>query len=158
MSALGRLDPHFDVIVASSFLHHVPDYLAFVRRATQVMSPHGVFFSFQDPLRYAGLPVSTLVFARMAYAAWRVRQPDVLGGLSRRARRARGISVESCPEDWIEYHATRGGVDADAVVAVLQDEGFQPRVTKYFSTQSGVFQRLGERLGLETTFAVLAVR
>jgi SAM-dependent methyltransferase len=157
MNALDRLDPNFDAVVASSFLHHVPDYLALVRRATQMMS-HGVFFSFQDPLRYASLPRSTLVLARLAYAVWRVRQPDVLGGLGRRARRARGITLEDCREDWIEYHATREGVDADAVVAVLEDEGLQPRVTRYFSTQSRFFQRLGERLGLETTFAIIAVR
>jgi SAM-dependent methyltransferase len=158
MNGLERLAPSYDVIVASSFLHHLPDYLGFVRRAASLASPHGVFLSFQDPLRYDRLPRSTLLFSRLAYAAWRFRQQDVIGGLQRRARRARGVYLETCAEDWIEYHATRGGVDADAVIAVLKDEGLRPRVVYYFSTQSGLFQWLGERLGLETTFAILAPR
>jgi SAM-dependent methyltransferase len=49
--ALERYD-RYDVVVANSFLHHVPDYLALIRRALTHIEAKGQYFSFQDPLRY----------------------------------------------------------------------------------------------------------
>jgi SAM-dependent methyltransferase len=148
----------FELVAAISFLHHVPDYLGFVENVTPLVAEGGVFFSFQDPLLYARLPAATRAFATAAYAAWRVRQGDVFGGLWRRARRARGNWDETCAQDVIEYHATRGGVDEDALVATLAVQGFAPRMTRYFSTQSRLFQPIGRRLGYETAFGVVAPR
>ena len=81
-----------------------------------------------------------------------------MGGLARRARRARGVWDETCSLDVIEYHATRGGVDAEAICDLLSSLGFAPRVIRYFSTQSSAFQRLGTALGMTNTFAIIAPR
>ncbi len=153
-----RSNDRYDVVAAVSFLHHVPDYIAFVRDAALLVAPGGAFFSFQDPLLHARLPRATHAFQRAAYAAWRLRKGDVAGGLRRRARRAWGIWDETCAQDVIEYHATRFGVDEASVCEVLRDAGFEPQLTRYFSTQSTFFQRLGSALGLENTFGITAVR
>ena len=41
----------YDVVVANSFLHHVPDYLGLIAETLALLNPGGQFFSFQDPLR-----------------------------------------------------------------------------------------------------------
>ena len=50
--ALAAMRDEYDIVVASSFLHHVPDYLGLLSRAVARLSPHGQFLSFQDPMRY----------------------------------------------------------------------------------------------------------
>jgi SAM-dependent methyltransferase len=148
----------FDVVSATSFLHHVPRYLDFLEEASQLVGPRGAFGSFQDPLRYEGRGRATRAYVRLAYAAWRLSQEDVLGGLRRRLRRSVSGFDEASEADALEYHAQRGGVDEDAVAALLREQGFEVDLERYFSTQSPLFQAVGERLGLESSFAVRAVR
>ena len=54
--ALASLPADFDVVVASSFLHHVPDYLGFLDLAIGRARSRAVFLSFQDPLLYDRCP------------------------------------------------------------------------------------------------------
>jgi len=155
---VARRTRRFDIVVASSFLHHVPDYIALISDAVGLMEPRGQFFSFQDPMRYDGLGRFGSAFSRVAYLSWRVRRGDVLAGLLRRLRRSRGVYLADSVHDNTEYHVTRNGVDQHAIAAHLQRMGFECRVVRYFNTQSAAFQRLGEALGVENTFAVLARR
>src|SRR5690349_12248543 len=50
LDRLAKEPGRFDVICASSFLHHIPDYFELFRRAIPLLSRHGVIFTFQDPL------------------------------------------------------------------------------------------------------------
>ena len=146
----------FDVVSATSFLHHVPDFLGVLREVLPLVAAGGALGTFQDPLRYAGLGRPTRLFAQGAYAVWRLQEGDRLGGLRRRIRRrVRGFD-EANEEDAVEYHAQRGGVDQEAVAALLARNGFDVQVDSYFSTQSPFFQALGQRFGLATSFAVIA--
>lgn len=79
----------YDVVVANSFSHHIPDYLEFVRQIVRLLSPRGQFFSFQDPLQYDSLGRFVTLFNNVAYACWRIGKGDVIAGLRRRFRRAR---------------------------------------------------------------------
>ncbi len=148
----------WDIVVATSFLHHVPDYLALVRRLTPLLAPGGELFTFQDPLRYDSLAPPTRAFSAATYGVWRLAQGDVVRGLGRRVRRTWGIYLDDSVHDNSEYHVTRGGVDHGALVSQLSDAGFDVEVVPYFSTQTPLFQWVGERLGLENTFALLARR
>jgi SAM-dependent methyltransferase len=154
----SRREERWGLGVANSFLHHVPDYLDLVRRVTGVLRPGGVFLSFQDPLRYATLPAGTRAFAGAGYLAWRLGRGDLLGGAARRLRRTVGVYRDDGPEDRAEYHVIRGGVDQDALVDLLGSAGYEVEVVRYFSSQGAAWQRLGERLRLENTFALLARR
>lgn len=156
--ALASLPADYDVVVASSFLHHVPDYLGFLDRALGRARPRAVFVSFQDPLLYASLPRPTRTYAALSYDAWRLMQGDVLAGIGRRLRRRRGVYLDTVVEDVIEYHATREGVDHEAVLARITAHGFEPRLVRYFSTQARPCHALGRALRLENTFAVIATR
>ncbi len=146
----------FGLIVALSFLHHIPDYLALIREAHVLLQDRGLFFSFQDPLRYDTLDSFTRSFGFMAYYSWRTLQGDLVAGAQRRLRRSRGIYHEESPEDNAEYHVIRGGVDQDAIAALFAGLGCRCEIVRYFSTQSGLWQTLGARMGLKNTFAVLA--
>ena len=151
--AAGR---RFDLVVALSFLHHIPDYLEVIRNACALLTRRGTFFSFQDPLKYDRLDPFVRSFGFVAYYSWRVLQGDVVGGAKRRLRRTRGIYLAQSPEDNVEYHVIRGGVDQQAIVALFQSLDFQCEIVPYFSTQSRFWQALGSKLGLKNTFAVLA--
>lgn len=157
-AVLEEEGPSYDVVMATSFLHHIPDYLGLVAGAVRRLTRQGQFFFFQDPLRYDSLPRPTLAFSQGVYYMWRLWQPDRLGGLKRWLRRQRGVYLPHCVEDNVEYHGIRNGVDQEALTALLRGQGFDCRLVRYFSTQSALFQALGSRLGLENTFALIARR
>jgi SAM-dependent methyltransferase len=154
-AVVERLEPGYDALVASSFLHHVPDYAALLRSALRLLRPRAHVLLFQDPSRKLGR--GTRWFSTVAYLTWRTGRGDIAGGAHRRLRRMRGIWLDA-PEDEVEYHALRGGLDEDAVCDVLREADFECEVVRYFSTQSTAFQRLGTALGLANTFAVSARR
>lgn len=148
----------YDIIVANSFLHHIPDYVGMITEAIDLLTPWGQFFSFQDPLRYDSVGKPTMIFSTLAYFSWRVFKGDVVGGVRRRLRRSRGIYLEDSIHDNAEYHVTRNGVDQDEIYRLFEDHGFDCDIVRYFSTQSRLFQPIGSALGLKNTFSVIARR
>jgi SAM-dependent methyltransferase len=156
--ALREKREKYDIVVANSFLHHVPDYLGLIKEAATVLSPHGQFFSFQDPLRYDSVGKATMMFSTLAYISWRIFKGDVLNGIRRRIRRSHGNYLQDSVPDNTEYHITRNGVDQDAIGRLLQEMGFVCNIVPYFSTQSRVFQPIGALCGVTNTFAVVAQR
>ncbi|MCP4706149.1 MAG: methyltransferase [candidate division Zixibacteria bacterium] len=153
---LQNKNDKYDIIVANSFLHHIPDYLGMIKDAASILNPNGQFFSFQDPLRYDSLGKVTSLFSLMALLSWRIFKGDLIGGIKRRIRRSRGIYLEDSFHDNAEYHVTRNGVDQDGIAKLLKSLNFDCNIVSYFSTQSSLFQPIGERLGVKNTFAVIA--
>jgi SAM-dependent methyltransferase len=146
----------FDIIVVNSFLHHIPNYLGLIKEAVTHLSSYGQFFSFQDPLRYDSVGKFTLLFSNLAYFSWRVFKGDVIGGMRRKIRRVFGIYLEDSVHDNAEYHATRSGVDQNALCGLLEELGLESNIVSYFSTQSHIFQPIGTLLGIKNTFAIIA--
>lgn len=146
----------YDIIVVNSFLHHVPDYLGLIQDAAALLNPHGQFFSFQDPLRYDTVSKFTNAFCKLSYFSWRVMKGDVIGGLVRRLRRARGVFIEDSIHDNAEYHIVREGVDQNAIAKLLRQKHFDCEIVSYFSTHSRLFQPIGAALGMKNTFGVIA--
>lgn len=146
----------FDIIVANSFLHHVPDYMGLIRETIAILSPHGQFFSFQDPLSYDTVGKFTKIFSKLAYFSWRVFKGDLIGGLKRQLRRDRGIYLDDSVLDNVEYHVIRNGVNQYAIQKLFNEQGFDCIIVTYFSTQSRLFQAIGTVLGLKNTFSIVA--
>ncbi len=146
----------YDIIVANSFLHHVPDYIGLLNQAIGLLKPNGQFFSFQDPLRYDSLPGFSILFSKFAYFSFRIFQGDLIEGIRRRIRRSRGVYLENSIYDNAEYHVVRNGVDQDAISRIFEDNGIDCTIISYFSTQSPFFQHLGTFFGVKNTFAVVA--
>jgi SAM-dependent methyltransferase len=153
-----RLGKKFDLIISNSFLHHIPDYPQLAREASELLNPKGILFTFQDPLRFSSLGLPVRAFTGAAYFTWRVSRPDVLGGLGRRIRRIFGVYRADSPEDNAEYHVVRDGVNQDLLARTLRDDGLKVEIIRYFSTQSPLWQRLGARMGISNTFAIIAQR
>jgi 2-polyprenyl-3-methyl-5-hydroxy-6-metoxy-1,4-benzoquinol methylase len=148
----------FDLVVATSFLHHIPDYLTLVDAAARVLRPGGVFFTFADPILYERTKPFTYYYVWGSYYLWRLFQPDLLGAAKREYRRRNYGLKDDDAYDSAEYHVTRGGVDERAIVELLTRIGFDCELRTYFGTQSGLLHRIGRALGLRNHFAILAQR
>lgn len=154
--SLKMRDRLYDIIVAHSFLHHIPDYLGMINNLIPLVTEHGQFFSFQDPLRYNSLPRWVKLFSDVSYGSWRLTRGDVWEGLKRHIRRKCGVYLDNSIHDNTEYHVMREGVDQDAIANLFREHKFKCEVVRYFSTQSGAFQAMGDAIGVTNTFAIIA--
>ena len=145
-------------ILYASVLHHIPDYQSAVRLACmRHLREGGMVVSIQDPLWYPTSGRLTRVAARAAYYWWRLGQGGYMRGLGTITRRVRGVFDESNPSDMVEYHVVRRGVNQHALEGQLAPEFESVFLTAYWSTQSSLWQHLGELCGLRNTFALVAV-
>lgn len=151
LAVLG--DDQFSLVLCSSVLHHIPDYLGTVRH---LISRHllvgGTFLSIQDPVLYASVPRATRLFDRFAYLSWRCTQGNYRMGVRTLLRRARGFYDETEASDMVEYHVVRDGVDQSALAAMLSKEFEQIILEMYWSTPAAIWQRAGIRARLRNTF------
>jgi 2-polyprenyl-3-methyl-5-hydroxy-6-metoxy-1,4-benzoquinol methylase len=148
----------FDLVCASSFLHHIPDYVELCRLASRLIRKGGLFFTFQDPLRYDTLARRARVMERIGYFWWRMFQGNYVRGLNTRLRRLFGVYRPNLAEDTAEFHVVRQGVDQIALKRLFESEGFECEIHPYWSTHSRLFQRWGKRLGIVSYFAFVAAR
>jgi SAM-dependent methyltransferase len=153
---LFELPPNFDLVLCVSVLHHIPDYSRFVVRLVGLLRPGGTLASYQDPDSYPRRRRRDAVADRVSYLGWRLTQGDLLAGARTRLRRMRGRYDENLPADMTEYHVVREGVDDKALAELLSSRFGDVERFGYWSTQSAVLQRLGERLGLRNTFGIEA--
>lgn len=149
-------DGSWDLVVMISVIHHIPDYLDFLRRLEPRISAGGAFFSVQDPLYYPRRSKVSHVASRGSYFAWRLVQGDYRRGIATRVRRLRGVYDESAESDLVEYHVVREGCDEEAIRRQLA-EHFDVEIFTYWSSQGPFFQRLFAGTGLRSDFGVEAV-
>lgn len=154
--AAAELNEAFDLVVCVSVLHHIPDYLSAIEMWESVTVEGGAFASFQDPLWYPTRSRLNLAADRGAYFAWRARRGNLLAGLKTRVRRVQGKYDESNWRDMVEYHVVRQGCDETAICAQLEQAYRSVELTRYWSTQARALQNLGDRMGLTSTFSVVA--
>lgn len=154
LDAMNRLDGRFDVIVACSFLHHVPDYLSVVEKAKACLRPGGIFLVFQETPRYDTMRRLDYYFMKLAYYAWRAGKGRWGEWFRRFIAHRRGLLLE---EDNVDYHLVRNGVDQFAICRTLEASGFRCQVSYYFSTMSRLWQWVGTSLGVRNTFRLIAV-
>ncbi|MFC2030393.1 class I SAM-dependent methyltransferase [Chloroflexota bacterium] len=145
-----------DMVLAVSFLHHIPDYLGLVERAARLLRHGGVLFTFQDPMAYDSVRRFDRLFSVTSYGFWRIFRGDLVGGVARYTRRRRRIYLDECEADSVEYHVVRSGVDQRRIRQILEDMGFRTKIIEYHSTQSPFWQRVGDRLSIKNQFSVIA--
>ena len=149
-------DEQWDLAVIVSVLHHIPDYLTFLDRLGAMIAPGGGIFTVQDPLYYPRMSKVAHRADRAAYLTWRLFQGDYSRGIKTRLRRLRGVYDDTQPSDLVEYHVVRDGVDEQAIEALLSPRFKDVEIFRYWSSQAPLWQRLGARTRLETTFGVEA--
>jgi SAM-dependent methyltransferase len=153
---LDRTREDFDLVVMVSVLHHIPDYLGTVSSCAERTTPGGSFISWQDPMWYPRQSRRALLASRGLYLAWRIGQGNIVRGVKTRIRRLRGILDEREVSDMSEYHVVRRGLDEVALVSLLESHFGSVELTLYWSTQADLGQRIGERLGLTSSFGTIA--
>lgn len=149
-------DQRFSFVVCSSVLHHIPDYTGFLHSVLKHLAPGGSLLTIQDPLSYDNVRRVDLFLTRISYFSWRLSKGDYAQGVRTRLRRLRREYDERNPSDMVEYHVIRAGVDHNRVLAVLAPLFQTAYLMSYWSTQSAVGQRMGELMGLQNTFCILA--
>ena len=145
----------YSLLMFVSVLHHIPDYTTFLREASQRLVRGGALLTLQDPAWYSRHRAAHRA-DRAAYFAWRLGQGSPVEGLHTRLRRMRGTFDETNPRDMEEYHVVRNGVDEEAVLSFARGAFAEVKLIPYWSSQLGVAQRLGERLGLHNSFGMVA--
>ncbi|GGT30280.1 hypothetical protein GCM10010271_37920 [Streptomyces kurssanovii] len=145
-----------EAVVCISVLHHIPDYLGTIERVAGQIAPGGVFFSAQDPMWYPRRSRMSMNLDRNAYFLWRLGQGHFRRGIATRLRRIRGIYDDTNEADMVEYHVVRNGVDEEALRDLLAQNFEAVELQRYWSTQSGVLQAVGERFFPPTTFSLVA--
>lgn len=150
-------DGRFAVVLCASVLHHIPDYLDTIDQVVaHHLEPGGMFVCFQDPLWRPGMGRAARLCSEAAYLSWRVTQGNYRRGIATRLRRLRGVYDDANISDTAEYHAVRQGVDQTRLVDFLSGRFDDVALTTYLSTPAGLWQRLGDRIGVHNTFAVVA--
>lgn len=144
----------FALVLAVSVLHHIPDYVSFVRAAADHVAPGGTILTFQDPLFYPRMPAYQHAFDRAAYLGWRLGQGRFVAGANSLRRRITGHLDESQAGDMVEYHVVRRGVDELAIRRALAPRFERVEILPYWSNQSTIGQWLGERANWANTFAI----
>lgn len=154
---LETAEEKYDIIIFSAFLHHVPDYLGMISNATKFLHENGQICVFQEPLRFDSLSKPVKWFNNIAYLCWRMFKGDVFGGLKRRYLRCKG-QYKEIVADQADYHCIRNGMDQTAMLELFRGLGMTCEVKTYFSTQSRLFQKLGEIMRVKNTFSIIAKR
>jgi SAM-dependent methyltransferase len=152
---LKDVDGDYTLLMFISVLHHIPDYISFLQEASQRIRAGGALLTLQDPTWYPRHPASHHA-AQASYFAWRITQGNPLGGLQTRIRRMRRILDETNPRDMVEYHVVRHGVDEQLVLSFAREAFAEATLIPYWSSHLGVVQHLGDRLGLHSSFGVVA--
>jgi glycosyltransferase involved in cell wall biosynthesis/SAM-dependent methyltransferase len=139
-----------------SVLHHIPDYMTAIKELTDHIQPGGSLVVLQEPLWYPRAKKAALRLNRAGYLVWRIRQGSLGRGMATQLRRVRGRYDESNPSDMVEYHIVRQGVDEEAIRDFLRSRFDEVAVIPYWSNQSRLVQRIGQRFSLHNTFGVVA--
>jgi SAM-dependent methyltransferase len=145
----------YTLLMFVSVLHHIPDYMSFLKKASQRIATGGALLTLQDPAWYSRHRLAHRA-EQTAYFTWRLTQGDYVCGLRTRLRRMLGIFDEKNPSDMVEYHVIRNGVDEEAVLSFAREEFSEITFFPYWSSQLEVAQHLGERFGMHNYFGVVA--
>lgn len=156
-SLLALKGQRFRIVLYASVVHHIPDYISSIDwTISNYLEPGGSLVTFQDPLWYPRLSRTARWFSRIAYLTWRLTQGNYLRGISTTLRRVRKAYDEQNVSDMAEYHVIRSGVNEEDLVRFLSERFESVSLETYWSTQSDLWQRLGDCLGIKNTFAIIA--
>jgi SAM-dependent methyltransferase len=152
---LSHISDGYTMLMCISVLHHIPDYMGFLREASERVIRGGSLLTLQDPMWYSRHQLAHRA-ERAAYFTWRLGQGSPISGLQTRLRRIAGTFDEANPADTVEYHVVRDGIDEEWVLSFASGAFEEVELISYWSTQLGLAQRLGERCGLHNSFGVVA--
>jgi hypothetical protein len=152
---LSQVGDGYSLLMCVSVLHHIPDYMAFLKEASERITRGGALLTLQDPMWYSRHRLAHRA-EQAAYLTWRLGQGDRIAGLQTRRRRIAGTFDETSPGDSVEYHVVRDGIDEECVLSFAGGAFAEVELIPYWSSQLGLAQRLGERCGLHNSFGVVA--
>jgi 2-polyprenyl-3-methyl-5-hydroxy-6-metoxy-1,4-benzoquinol methylase len=152
---LSHVSDGYALLMCVSVLHHIPDYMAFLKEASERITRAGSLLTLQDPMWYSRHRLAHRA-ERAAYFTWRLGQGSRIAGLQTRLRRIAGTFDDTNPGDEVEYHVVRDGIDEEWVLSFASGAFAEVELISYWSSQLGLAQRLGQRTSLRNSFGVAA--
>ena len=150
-----RLAGVLGLIVFSSALHHLDDYVAIVHRAAGRLAPGGALVTAFDPVRTTDRWTQRL--RRLDYLLWLALGPRRLAESLARRRESRSGSGVNVGE-LAERHALEG-IDDEAIVAALGRDGLEIAEHERYPCQRYRISDWALRAGgRATTFHLIALR
>lgn len=154
-SFLANDERRWELIVLSSALHHLDDYVGVAQAAARRLEPGGVLVTAFDPVRSDDRTM--LKLRRFDYLLSLLAEPRSLAAAVRRRRDRRsgtdhGVNVG----DLAEKHALHG-IDDEEVLAALRAEGLEiVEHRRYACQRFRITERLIRARGGATTFHLIA--
>lgn len=146
----------WDLIVFSSALHHLDDYVAVARLAASRLAPGGVLVSAYDPVLADDR--GTLFMRRFDYLLSLALHPRHLRAAMHRRREAQGGTGEVNYGAQAELHALTG-VDDEAIVSALRGDGLEiVEHRRYAMQRYRLSEWLSRAANRPTTFHLIARR
>lgn len=143
----------WDLIVFSSALHHMDDYVEVAGLAADRLAPGGVVVTVHDPTPPSGATVSIL--RRFDYLLSLALDPRALlaaFGRKSRARRKDGVNVGAIAERHVA-----GGVDDEAVIRRFEQGGLEVvEHRRYADERYRLTESILRAMRLTTTFHLIA--
>lgn len=140
----------YHLVCMCSFLHHLPDYLETVRLASAVVRPGGFFYVAHEPLRRDRVDRIAHCLERIDFLWHRLEARTGIGG-----RVAREDPYYD-PDNLADYWAMDAGLDEEAIRRRVRKAGFDVRLVRYDSKRHRILHTLGEILGTQHLFRLIA--
>ena len=130
-SFLAHNTDSYDIVCSSSFLHHLPDYLATYQRLIARCSPTSILYTAFEPVglhrqRFSERLLSRLDRYSCEFRVRKLYRPDVFGRAvrNRLVTSARTGSAQVLVDHALVEHPELG-IDSSQLKALLQQSGFQ---------------------------------
>jgi SAM-dependent methyltransferase len=144
---LARAEKPYDLITASSVLHHFPDYVAVIRLMTERLVPGGTVIFFHEPTSAASHPIESL----LRRVDWKLARAFLIAKEDLQKLRELKLSYEMA-----DYHATHG-FDDRQVLAALEASGCKLKlIERYAVAQTGMMRKIFSLFFKPTTWCLVA--
>ncbi len=149
LAFLKNNNVHYDVIMASAFLHHLVDLRELVDLALEKLKPQGMLYIASEPLKQSIDSRIKFMFHR-----W-VRSLDLF--IFNLRLKLLKIEIDITHEaSMADYQTTLGGVDPLEVISYLKGKGDIVKFSKFATRVNGLLAFISDRIiGSENTFSII---
>lgn len=119
----------YDLIIFSTFLHHLYDYLKIVRQGIELLAPDGYVYILNEPVKKINLlEIIDTFFHRLLFSP-RGLHHSIINALFLN----RNPGMPNYNKAIAEYHFYRGGIDLNAVLQLLREHNVRILHTRRYA-------------------------
>ena len=116
-SFISKCKEKYDIIIFSSVLHHLPDYLKTIKNATNLLKENGIIYITHEPKRQIDQKSFTSLFWKVFTIFDSLLFYTII-------LRLKGVKIPHIDYTWSDYHSKQG-IDLKEIINYLKDNNFQ---------------------------------